>query len=385
MEDYSDIRPFLDDEIRPAFNELLHDRQFTHMLRGFVPWCPIGIMRSLLKLPMIGVKTGLDWQKHYMLPVMTILIKRATHGCSIDIPADFDRKGSKTFVSNHRDIVLDSALLDVLLVRNGIDKTVQIAIGDNLLIYPWIKNLVRLNKAFIVRRSLGLKEMLRSSQLMSDYMHHVIREGRDHIWIAQREGRAKDSSDHTQESVLKMMAMGGEGNYVECLKSLNVTPLTITYEFDPCDYLKAKEFQLKRDNPSYKKTKKDDLDNMRVGIMGQKGHVDYVIAPCINTWLDEIADLPKAEFFAEVCRRMDKAIHSGYKLYPANYVAADLLSGENIYADKYTDKDRRDFEAYIDSRIKLVDIPNPDVPFLRERLLTMYANPVANYIRATND
>ena len=146
-------------------------------------------------------------------------------------------------MSNHRDIVLDSAFLDILLIDHGFDNTIEIAIGDNLLIYPWIKTLVRLNKSFIVLRSVGMREMLMASKRMSEYMHFAVRELNEGIWIAQREGRAKDSNDRTQESILKMMVMGGEGTPIERLKELNICPLSISYEYDPCDFLKAKEFQ----------------------------------------------------------------------------------------------------------------------------------------------
>lgn len=204
----------------------------------------------------------------------------------------------------------------------------EIAIGDNLLIYPWIRTLVRINKSFVVQRSVSLRQRLESSLLMSRYMHYVVREKHDNLWIAQREGRAKDSDDRTQEAVLKMLAMGGSGKTpVEQLAELNIVPLTISYEYDPCDVLKAVEFQQKRDNPAFRKSPADDLNNMQTGIFGYKGTVKYVAAPCINTWIEAYAALPKAEFFEAVARRMDREIHLRYNLCPVNYAAVDLLEG----------------------------------------------------------
>ena len=290
-----------------------------------------------------------------------------------------------TFISNHRDIVLDSAILDLMLHEHRFPTTCEIAIGDNLLIYPWIKTLVKLNKAFTVKRGLSPRELLESSQTMSRYMHYVINEKHENIWIAQREGRAKDSSDHTQESLLKMFAMAGEGSIVERLKGLHLVPLSISYEYDPCDYLKAQEFQQKRDNPSFKKTKQDDLDNMKTGIFGQKGRIHYEARPCINTWLDELSHLPKTEVFAEVARRIDREIHSGYRLFPGNYIALDLLNGTSTHADKYNEEEKKAFETYLQSRIDLVRIEHKDEAFLRERILTMYANPVINKLLAQKD
>lgn len=285
-------------------------------------------------------------------------------------------------MSNHRDIVLDSALLDILLIDNGFDNTIEIAIGDNLLIFPWIRTLVRLNKSFIVQRSVSMREMLMSSKRMSEYMHFAINEKHEGIWIAQREGRAKDSNDRTQESILKMMAMGGEGTPIERLKSLNITPLTISYEYDPCDFLKAKEFQQKRDDASYKKSQQADLDNMQTGIFGKKGHVVYRIAPPINTWIDKYASLPKGEFFKAVAERIDKAIHQGYELFANNYIALDLLHKSTDYTTHYTETEKASFETYLEQRIALIDLPNKDEIFLRERILTMYANPLINHLKS---
>ena len=272
-----------------------------------------------------------------------------------------------------------------MLYKNDFDRTCEIGIGDNLLIYPCIKKLLRLNKAFTVRRGLSPKEMLRSSILMSNYIHFAVNEKGENVWIAQREGRAKDSDDRTQEAVLKMFAMGGEGSLIERLKHLHIVPLTISYEYDPCDYLKAQEFQFKRDVPGWKKSKQDDLDNMKTGILGKKGNLHYEAAPCIDEWLDTLpADMPKQDIFAAVAKHIDKEIHSRYRLYPGNWIAYDEIFGTpGANKDKYSDADIRTFEAYVAERIAKVRVPNPDKDFLRERILTMYANPVRNYLAAT--
>jgi hypothetical protein len=263
--------------------------------------------------------------------------------------------------------------------------TCEIAIGDNLLIYPWIRTLVRLNKAFIVRRNISRHELYESSLLMSRYMRHVIQEKHENIWIAQREGRAKDSSDQTQVSLLKMLAMSGSGGTagaVESIKALNIVPLTISYEYDPCDYLKAQEFQQKRDNPSFKKSRQDDLDNMKTGIFGYKGRVHYHCGTPINQWLDELKDLPRNEFFATLSQRMDNEIHRGYRLYTCNYIALDLLTNTKNFSNHYTDADMQRFEQYLAGQMAKITLPNKDEAYLRERLLTMYANPVRNQLSA---
>lgn len=381
--EFDEIRPYDTGEVQQAFNELLADRQFSTMLRGIVPWLPKSLRNAVLKIAFIGVKSPLDFQKRFMKPIVRHIIRKYTDGCTFDdncLPRDFSLR--YTFVSNHRDIVLDSALLDVMLVKTGYPTTVEIGIGDNLLIYPWIKRLVRMNKAFTVRRGLTPKEMLRSSQIMSRYIHYAVTQKHENIWIAQREGRAKDSDDRTQDSVLKMLAMGGEGKPIDSLREINIVPLTISYEFDPCDYLKAQEFQQKRDNPAFKKSRQDDLDNMKTGIFGYKGRVHYHCAAPINTWIDELGDLPKTEFFAALSKRIDRELHANYCLFPCNYIALDELEGTKKYAQHYTEADKKRFEDYLKGQLEKVKIANPDEKFLRERMLTMYANPLRNYLKA---
>ena len=378
--EFDEIRPYEEGEMKQALNDLLADRHFNKMMQGMVPWLPKGIRNGFFKLMFIGVKTPLDFQLRFMKHIVRYVLRKYAHGYSFDHKS-ISNKGNYLFISNHRDIVLDSAILDLMLHEAHFPTTCEIALGDNLLIYPWIKILVRMNKAFIVRRSLKAKEMLESSVLMSRYMHYSITEKKENIWIAQREGRAKDSSDHTQDSVLKMLALGGEGTIVEKLKALNIVPLTISYEYDPCDYLKAQEFQLKRDDPSWKKSKQDDLDNMRIGIFGFKGHVHYHTSTPVNTWIDELKDLPKTEVYKEIAQRLDKAIHAGYKLYPGNYIAYDELNGTSTFSQHYGEREKNVFDKYVSQQIAKIDIPNKDEAFLRERILTMYANPVVNKLQ----
>lgn len=370
-ENFDEIRPYGPGEVKQAVEALLHDRQFMAMLRGFLP-LPKGVIRFLVRTMFIGVNTPLAFQKRFMARVVRYVLKKCSDGCTYSGHPLPVKSQHHTYVSNHRDIVLDSAILSLKLFEKGYDTTVEIAIGDNLLIYPWIKTLVKLNKAFTVKRGLSPRQLMESSILMSKYIHYAVTEKGENIWIAQREGRAKDSDDRTQESVLKMLSLGGK------LQELNIVPLCISYEYDPCDYLKAKEFQLKRDNSAYKKSKQDDLENMKVGIMGYKGRIHYECAPCINEWLGELEGMPKADYFAEVAKRMDRDIHAGYKLFPGNFIAMDMLSGKKEYADHYTADDVERFNKYLSRQLEKIDIPNKDEAFLRNCILNMYANPAKN-------
>ena len=376
LHDFDEIRPYSEDEMPVIFKELLADRQFNRIMRAVLPGIPRGLRNALLRLMYRGVKTSQDFQLRFMKPIVCYLIWKCTNGMTFDYPKDANKHGRYVFLSNHRDIVLDSAFLDVALFKHGFERTVEIGIGDNLLIYPWIKKLVRMNKAFTVRRGLTTHEMMRSSVLMSQYIHFAVNAKQENVWIAQREGRAKDSDDRTQDSVLKMFCLGAPEELVkrpgitpseatvEALKDLHIVPLTISYEYDPCDYLKAREMQQRRDNPRWRKTKADDLRSMQTGINGFKGRVTYRLTPSINHALEkllqeqpEAKQLNRNEQIQLVCNLIDRQIHAGYEIYPHDAA----------------------FDKYIESRLALIKLSNKDEAFLREKLYEMYNNPIKNY------
>lgn len=373
-EQFDPIRPFEPDELPDVFDRLLQNEQFSSVLAYLYPDVP----KEALAAKMHACKDNLDFQKTFCYGFLVQLLARLSKGCDIDI-ASLDTDSRYTFISNHRDIVLDSALLDKLLIDAGFNTTCEIAIGDNLLKLPWVKDLVRVNKSFIVERALSMREMLMASKRLSEYMHFVIAEKNDNIWIAQREGRAKDSNDRTQEAILKMMVMGGEGSIIDRLKQLHLVPLAISYEYDPCDYLKAAELQARRDNPSWQKGPMDDVTSMQTGIMGYKGHIHYQCADSIDSYLDTIpAGTPKTELFRLIADHIDRQIFAGYRLYPNNYVALDLLHGDSAHADHYTAEDKAQFEAYLKGQLDKIEMEGKDDAYLREQMLKMYANPAIN-------
>ncbi len=394
LNDFDEIRPYTAAEMPVIFEELLADRQLNAIAKGLAPWLPRGLRNGLLRLMYHGVKTPQDFQLRFMKPLVKIIERRCIKSLSGRFDPSLRHDGHYVFLSNHRDIVLDSALLDILLNKEHFERTVEIGIGDNLLIYPWIKKLVRMNKAFTVKRGLTPHEMMRSSVLMSQYIHFAVNEKGESVWIAQREGRAKDSDDRTQVSVLKMFTLGAGddvtaedvktpgGSVIKALRHLHIVPLTISYEYDPCDYLKAEEYQFKRDVQGWKKSKQDDLDNMKTGIMGQKGRVHYEAAPCIDDWLDTLdPQMSKKDILAIVAEHIDHEIHSRYRLYPGNWIAMDELDGTD-HSDRYTAADKQVFETYLQQQLARVKVPQRDNDFLRERILTMYANPARNYLKA---
>lgn len=306
----------------------------------------------------------LDWV--IAAPILLVWQRKTSTSLKLEYMGDRkqiekDIKHGAFFMTNHRDIVMDSAWLSLLLRKRYFIRPF-IGIGNNLFAKKWIEHLVRFNRCFAVIRNGGAHAQLENAHTLSAYIAHLRQQGKS-IWLAQREGRAKDSNDLTQPSVLHMLTINND-DFFQAIKDLNICPVSITYEYDPCDYLKAREMQLKRDNPKWRKRKRDDVESMVTGIKGQKGRVVYRLTPSINPEIDQLLaqhpeyqTLPLSEKTQIVCRIIDKHIHLGYEIYERG----------------------TEFEQYIESRLQLIDIPNKDDAYLRERLYEMYENPVKNY------
>ena len=377
-EEFDNIRSFQDEEVESVLESLINDEVLT----GTIDSLTGPLLRKFLFRKAGNAKSIIEFQKKIIIPLLTLLIRTRSNGLTSDFSRLRSDSGNCLFISNHRDIVMDSAFLDYILLKKGM-QGVEIGIGDNLLSKPWIENFVRMNRSFIVRRSLAPAELLKASEVLSRYIHFVIGEKNLPVWIAQREGRAKDSDDRTQKSLLKMLAMGDGNGTIQSLISLNPVPLAISYEYDPCDWLKAAEFQQKRDNPAFKKTREDDLLSMRTGIFGFKGHIHYQTAGCINSELEAIdRSLTRNMQFEEAAKIIDRHIHSNYRIYPCNRVALDMLEGGNSQSAFYTARDRKKFERYIDAQLSKIRLSNPDWDYLRIRILEMYANPLRNNLQS---
>jgi len=371
--EFNDIRPYRDNEIHQVLEQLMKEEAFIELLKYLFPHIPINnFMHQLLSL-----KTIKEFQIGVIYPYIKEVIKATTQGVTAEGLDKLDPNQSYIFISNHRDIVLDSAFLNILLHEYG-HETTEIAIGDNLLIYPWITQLVKLNKSFLVRRNLPARQMLQSSILMSKYIRYNITERNQSVWIAQREGRSKDGDDKTQTSLLKMINMSGNGDFAENFKEVKIVPLAISYEYDPCDYLKAHEFLLKKENPEYKKSQADDLKHMASGIKGRKGRVHFKAGTPLDVELNDLNGLDKNERLNKLAELIDDQIHNNYKLWPGNFIAADYINNSKHFASKYTDKDVEVFSAYLNEHISRLDA---DKEFIHSSLMEMYANPVKNFFK----
>lgn len=378
---FDDIAPLYDHEVKQAIQDILVDPKFEHAVRYIMP----NISWDDFSAAMSAYNTKEDFQSEMIYNTVWMLGRKSTTDLRGENWDNIDRSMEHLFLSNHRDIVLDAGFLNILRYEQGLPTT-EIAIGDNLLIHPWIEKLVRLNKSFLVRRGLGVREQLIASKHMSEYIHYAITTKGESVWMAQREGRAKDADDRTQISLLKMLALSPEKvSFIDSIKELNIIPISISYEFDPCDYLKAKEFQLKRDNPEYKKSQRDDLLNMEIGILGLKGNVVFNFGTCINPELDKITETDKRVQVEIVAKIIDRAIHSNYKIFAGNYIAYDLLYEGNKFSDKYTAEDVDKFETYLKKQIEKIDLDYVDFEFCRHKMLIMYSNVLKNHIVAKGE
>lgn len=311
-----------------------------------------------------------DWIT--ILPVLSYFRRKTTTGLRLDYLGDRkaierDIRHGAFFMTNHRDICMDSAWLSMLLRKRYFIRP-YIGIGNNLFGKWWIEPLVRYLRCFVVIRNGSVHEQRENAITLSHYIRDLRRRHKS-IWLAQREGRSKDGNDRTQPGVLKMLTIDAP-DFFEAILALNICPVSISYEYDPCDYLKAREMQLRRDKPGWRKSRRDDIVSMQTGIEGQKGRVVYRLTPSINHEVEaalaahpELRDLSRNEQIQWVCQIIDRHIHLGYEIF-----------------DRGTD-----FAEYIESRIRMIRLSDRDDAYLRERLYEMYDNPRKNALAAQNN
>lgn len=382
--DFSDIEPYSDKEFKENMTRLVTEPGFEHAVKYVMP--DVDFQEFTTQL--CEVPDNETFQREVMLPFLHMLALKTTSGLTIGGLENISKEGSYTFMSNHRDIVLDASFLNYCFLTNGIP-TSEVAIGNNLLIMDWITDLVKLNKSFIVKRNLKLVKALEAAHQLSAYIHYAILDKHQSVWIAQREGRAKDSNDRTQEALVKMLALEGGGSTIENLKAINIVPVSISYEYDPNDYLKATEFLLRRLDPDFKKSQHDDLLSMETGLLQPKGHVHFELGKCIDSELESLSpDIEKNELLKRICGLIDCNIHLGYKIYPINYIAYDRLHKTARFEDCYTRAQADDFLEYIEKqldKVRLHDVSELDREYMREMMFVMYSNPLKNKLMATGE
>ncbi|MCR5696692.1 MAG: 1-acyl-sn-glycerol-3-phosphate acyltransferase [Marinilabiliaceae bacterium] len=376
QENFDKIRPFEDNEVSDVINQLVKVPYFIHILPRLFPNVPVDVMVEKLK----QITSIAEFQDKCVIPFIKNLLTLTSKGLTVSGIENVNPQRNYLFISNHRDIVLDSALINTSLRDKGLN-TSQIAIGDNLLIYEWITDLVKLNKSFLVLRNLSsVRQQMEASATLSAYIRTTIVDNKQNIWLAQREGRSKDGNDETQNSVLKMLNLSGKEDFVDNFAKLQILPVSISYEYDPCDYLKAFQFQLKRDNPAYKKSQNDDLEHMSIGIRGQKGGIHISFNKEItDVELRKIQADNKNAQIQELAKLIDHDVHNSYYLWPSNYIAFDELNNSSRFADKYTAEEKAAFDNRNEENI--AKLGECDKEFVLKSIRTMYANPVINKLK----
>ena len=377
---FKDIAPYPYCEFKERISALVEEPGFEHAIRFIMPEVDYPEFKKVI----LSADNIQDFQHDIVGSFLEYLVNKTTSGLTSSGLHNIADNKNYTFLSNHRDIVLDSALLNLCFIRASKPIT-QIAIGNNLLIYQWIRDLVRINRSFIVRRDVKPLQALEAARHLSAYIHHTISESHESVWIAQREGRAKDSNDVTQESLLKMLTLSGDRDARKALMELNILPVSISYEYDPNDYLKVKEFLMKRRDPEFKKSQHDDLFSMETGILQFKGEVHFTVNSPINDRIAAIPETDRNSIVRAVREIIDNEIHSGYEIYPINYIAYDMLEGTNRFADRYTTQQievTRDYFRSQTDRIDAENITDEERDFMHLMFLKMYANPLINKIEA---
>ncbi len=369
---FDDIRPFEDSEVNDNLRLLLEDKQFEGILQ-FVFQDKERIEQ--IKFALTNIHSVKELQLGFMYKLIEdLIINKSTDGLMVSGLDNLDKKTSYLFISNHRDILLDSALMNYLIAREGMNTT-EIAIGNNLLIENWIDIIVKLNRAFVVRRNLPVRELFVASQKLSEYVRRDITEKNSSVWIAQREGRTKDGNDKTQTSLLKMLNLSNVKELGEGFKELKIVPLSISYEIEPCGFSKVYEIYKKK-TEGYEKTQEDDLRSMGEGLIRPKGRVHFGFGQPINMQIDSIDQSEPVQVQIEkIAEIIDRQIYASFKIWPNNYIAEDILNNSDANQSEYSGEQFEKFNTMLTEAVET--IPG-DKDVIREMFLQMYVNPIIN-------
>lgn len=372
---FNDIRPYFDEEVPQAIQEVLAEPEFEFFVKYIFP----DRKKEEVFAEFAQYKTLYDFQWNFAYRAVKIIIERSVKSLTFTGIKELSHDANYLFMSNHRDIVLDPALINVCLLDNGYT-TAQMAIGNNLLLSSMVTHLFKLNKSFIVQRNESPRQLYEAWRKLSAYISHVVCDRKENLWIAQREGRAKDGDDRTQTGILKMFLMNFGGDFVNTIKRLNIVPVSVSYEYDPCDYLKALElFSIDNELP-FKKDSAFNMKSMLAGLQGNKGNVMVAFGRPLNDCVDLYPGLAtQNDWIKWLTNLIDTEIHRNYHLWPTNYLAYDMLFGTRKFSERYTDEIRKEFTARLDTQLADSSV---DKESLRTLILTNYANCVVNKIEA---
>ena len=373
MSKFDSIRPFYDAEINAAIQDTVNHPMMKALMDFTFPEVEDAVWKEQLR----KTHSIRDFQCNFIYHSLKKVLEKSSEGLTTSGFEALDKNTSYLFISNHRDIILDTSLLNACLFDHGLVMTAS-AIGDNLVKKSFMNTLAKMNRNFLVQRGLSPRELLQSSKLLSEYIGQLLMRENRSVWIAQREGRTKDGNDATHPGVLKMLAMGSdEENLMDYFKKIKIVPVSISYEYDPTDALKMPQLMAEANNEVYVKYKNEDFMTLLSGIMGQKKHIHIHVGKVLDTELDSIA----AEFensnkqIQALAQTIDESILKSYKLWPTNYIAYDILNKTNEHSHLYSENEKSLFERRLEMRI---DNSNP---IMSQNFLAMYANPVVNKMK----
>ncbi|ESU29756.1 hypothetical protein FLJC2902T_02310 [Flavobacterium limnosediminis JC2902] len=376
MPKFDSIRQFYDSEVNSAIQNVANHPMMKALMSFTFPEVEESVWMEQLK----RTHSIRDFQVNFIYQSIQRVLERSSDGLSTSGFEKLEPNTSYLFISNHRDIILDTSLLNVSLFDHGLVMTAS-AIGDNLVQKSFLLTLSKLNRNFLVRRGLSPRELLQSSKLMSEFIYHLLSKENRSVWIAQREGRTKDGNDATHQGVLKMLAMASdEKNLMDYFKKIKIVPVSISYEYDPTDALKMPQIMAEANDEIYIKEKNEDFITLISGIIGQKKRIHIHVGDVLDKEFDKITaendnNNKQIQALAQV---IDDSILSTYKLWPTNFIAYDLINNTDQFSNQYTEKEKQLFERRLEMRL------GNEKEALRESFLAMYANPVVNKLKYQN-
>lgn len=375
--DFEDIRPYTDLEFKEAYHRLMEDRRFQDAIAMCIPNYSIDQFRKDLE----NFNTIQEVQENFDKRFVDAFIAQSSKGVTLSGLENIDDDHAYMFIANHRDITFDPALLQYYFFTEH-RRTSRIAVGDNLFTTPLLGEIAKLNKMIKVKRSGTMREKLENSQKLAAYIQKSILEDNESVWIAQRDGRTKDGNDYTKHGLVKMITLGNHDNLIEFLRRMKITPVTVSYEIEPCDKLKARESAIS-EHTVYHKKPGEDFESIKQGIFGPKGRVALTIGKTIDHELDSIpTDISSNDQLQCVCQLIDKQIYRNYTLFHNNYIAHDLLHQDEAYSAHYTPEEKAAFEQYLQMKSRIEDVSEEK---MRENLLKIYATPVDNHYKTITE
>lgn len=365
------LRPYYDNETEEVMKRIAVDPLYHKAMAYLWP----GISEAEAREKALGTRSPYEFQTGYMRHAIWTIVNTTSDGLSYSGLDKLDRNKAYLFIANHRDILLDSAILQIILDKEEFETT-EITFGSNLMEQGFITDFGKMNRMFMVKREGTVKELYDISRQLSAYLRHTIIDKNVSVWIAQRNGRTKDGSDMTQTGLLKMMNLSGGKDFKQSFSELNIVPLSISFEYEPCDALKVQELYLSSLHSKYIKAPGEDINSILTGIQQPKGKIHLAFGKPIKEELEEIDKAPNEnEKIRLLALAIDKQIHHDYKLHAVNHIAYDILHDTDVFETTYTTEEKEQFLAYIDSHIaKLKGEPEA----LKQLFLKLYANPVVN-------